>query len=49
MRAQIEEMRFDVGDVFSGRRKPTLVFLTREPKTWDVAVGMESRTRDVMF
>jgi hypothetical protein len=29
---EIEEMRFDVGEEFSERRKPTLAFLTREPK-----------------
>ncbi|PVH96437.1 hypothetical protein DM02DRAFT_535230 [Periconia macrospinosa] len=31
MRAEIEEMRFDVGEKFSSRRKPHLIFLTREP------------------
>ncbi|KAF2463968.1 uncharacterized protein BDR25DRAFT_307443 [Lindgomyces ingoldianus] len=30
---EIEEMDFDVGEEFSGRGKPTLRFLTREPKT----------------
>ncbi|OTA88397.1 hypothetical protein M434DRAFT_399049 [Hypoxylon sp. CO27-5] len=32
LRAEIEEMRFDVGEEFSGRRKPKLNFLTREPE-----------------
>ncbi|OTA55138.1 hypothetical protein K449DRAFT_425982 [Hypoxylon sp. EC38] len=32
LHAEIEEMRFDVGEEFSGRRKPKLNFLTREPK-----------------
>ncbi|KAF2470485.1 uncharacterized protein BDR25DRAFT_225746 [Lindgomyces ingoldianus] len=30
--AEIEEMRFDVGEEFIGRRKPKLIFMTREPK-----------------
>ncbi|KAF2677976.1 hypothetical protein K458DRAFT_349335 [Lentithecium fluviatile CBS 122367] len=32
MRAQIEEMRFNVGEGFSTREKPRLIFLVREPK-----------------
>ncbi|KAI1651068.1 uncharacterized protein F4817DRAFT_312421 [Daldinia loculata] len=32
LRANIEEMRFDVGDEFAGRRKPKLIFMTREPR-----------------
>ncbi|KAI0172957.1 acyl-CoA N-acyltransferase [Hypoxylon sp. FL1284] len=31
LRAEIEEMRFDVGDGFSSRRKPELIFMTRDP------------------
>ncbi|KKY36475.1 hypothetical protein UCDDA912_g03546 [Diaporthe ampelina] len=31
--AEIEEMRFDVGEEYVERRKPKLVFLTREPPT----------------
>ncbi|KAI0968149.1 hypothetical protein F4678DRAFT_443425 [Xylaria arbuscula] len=31
MRPEIEEMRFDVGEEFSDRVKPTLIFMTREP------------------
>ncbi|KAF2794483.1 hypothetical protein K505DRAFT_407495 [Melanomma pulvis-pyrius CBS 109.77] len=31
--AEIEEMRFDVGEKFVGRRKPNLIFLSREPKS----------------
>ncbi|CAI6342063.1 unnamed protein product [Periconia digitata] len=30
---EIEEMDFDTGEEFSGRRKPTLHFLTRQPNT----------------
>jgi len=30
---EIEEMRFDVGEEFAGRRKPKLTFLTREPES----------------
>ncbi|KAI1413464.1 hypothetical protein F5Y13DRAFT_161320 [Hypoxylon sp. FL1857] len=33
LRAEIEEMRFDVGEEFAGRRKPKLIFLVREPKS----------------
>lgn len=33
LRAEIEEMRFDVGEEFSERKKPKLVFLTREPES----------------
>ncbi|KAI2636962.1 acyl-CoA N-acyltransferase [Hypomontagnella submonticulosa] len=29
---QIEEMRFDVGEEFKERKKPKLIFLTREPE-----------------
>ncbi|KAI1376848.1 hypothetical protein F4677DRAFT_418204 [Hypoxylon crocopeplum] len=29
--AEIEEMRFDVGEKFIGRKKPKLIFMTREP------------------
>ena len=32
-RVEIEEMRFDVGEEFAGRRKPKLTFLTREPES----------------
>ncbi|KAI1658651.1 hypothetical protein F4813DRAFT_355838 [Daldinia decipiens] len=32
LRAKIEEMRFDVGDEFASRRKPKLIFMTREPR-----------------
>ncbi|KAF2176940.1 hypothetical protein K469DRAFT_721203 [Zopfia rhizophila CBS 207.26] len=32
LRAEIEEMRFDVGEEFIGRRKPKLIYMTREPK-----------------
>ncbi|KAI1253326.1 hypothetical protein MGN70_005534 [Eutypa lata] len=31
--AEIEEMRFEVGQEFAGRNKPKLIFLTREPKS----------------
>lgn len=31
--AEIEEMRFDVGQEFAGRRIPKLIYLTREPRT----------------
>ncbi|KAI3326260.1 hypothetical protein HD806DRAFT_489804 [Xylariaceae sp. AK1471] len=31
LHAEIEEMRFDVGEEFAGRTKPKLVFMTREP------------------
>ncbi|KAI0832203.1 hypothetical protein F5Y06DRAFT_290463 [Hypoxylon sp. FL0890] len=30
---EIDEMRFDVGEEFAGRRKPKLTFLTREPRS----------------
>lgn len=30
--AEIEEMRFDVGDEYIGSRKPNLVYLTRNPR-----------------
>ncbi|KAH9901901.1 hypothetical protein F4778DRAFT_781784 [Xylariomycetidae sp. FL2044] len=33
LRAEIEEMQFDVGDEFSERTKPKLVFMTREPQS----------------
>ena len=29
--AEIEEMDFDVGDEYAGRKKPVLVFMKREP------------------
>lgn len=32
LRTEIEEMHFDVGDEFSGRRMPQLKFMTREPR-----------------
>ncbi|KAI1456305.1 hypothetical protein F4805DRAFT_234426 [Annulohypoxylon moriforme] len=32
-RAKIEEMRFDVGEEFSGRRKPTLTFMVRDAES----------------
>ncbi|KAI0387572.1 hypothetical protein F5Y04DRAFT_7608 [Hypomontagnella monticulosa] len=32
-RPQIEEMRFDVGEEFKDRKKPKLVFMTREPQS----------------
>ncbi|KAI2472240.1 hypothetical protein F4781DRAFT_383912 [Annulohypoxylon bovei var. microspora] len=32
-RTEIEEMRFDTGEEFAERRKPTLVFMTREPQS----------------
>lgn len=31
--AEIEEMRFDIGEEFAERKTPTLIFLTREPRT----------------
>lgn len=31
LHTEIEEMRFDVGDQFSARRKPKLVFMVRDP------------------
>ncbi|KAI1472617.1 uncharacterized protein F4812DRAFT_464701 [Daldinia caldariorum] len=31
LRTKIEEMRFDVGEEFAGRRKPKLIFMTRGP------------------
>ncbi|KAI5865920.1 hypothetical protein GGS23DRAFT_554603 [Durotheca rogersii] len=33
LRAQIEEMQFDVGDEFAGRKMPKLTFMVREPKS----------------
>ncbi|KAI8630534.1 hypothetical protein F5Y19DRAFT_428046 [Xylariaceae sp. FL1651] len=33
LRAEIEEMRFDTGEEFIGRRKPKLLFMTREPRS----------------
>ncbi|KAI1076554.1 hypothetical protein F5B20DRAFT_320491 [Whalleya microplaca] len=33
LRAEIEEMRFDVGEEFIGRKKPKLVFMTRKPQS----------------
>lgn len=30
--AEIEEMQFEVGEEFAGRRKPKLIFMTREPR-----------------
>lgn len=33
LRAQIEEMAFDVGEEFKTWRKPTLIFLKRDPKS----------------
>ncbi|KAI1500366.1 hypothetical protein F5X99DRAFT_386271 [Biscogniauxia marginata] len=32
LRAEIEEIRFDVGEEFIERRKPKLIFMTKEPK-----------------
>ncbi|KAI1310299.1 hypothetical protein F5Y03DRAFT_345689 [Xylaria venustula] len=31
MRAEIEKMEFDIGEEFSTRTKPTLIFMTRKP------------------
>ncbi|KAI0101147.1 hypothetical protein F4814DRAFT_106430 [Daldinia grandis] len=31
LRAKIEQMCFNVGDEFAGRKKPKLIFMTREP------------------
>ncbi|KAI1778783.1 hypothetical protein F4818DRAFT_402461 [Hypoxylon cercidicola] len=31
LHTEIEEMHFDIGDEFSGRRKPKLLFMTRDP------------------
>lgn len=30
--AEVEEMQFDVGEEFIGRRKPKLTFLARDPE-----------------
>ncbi|KAI1131213.1 hypothetical protein F5Y10DRAFT_234061 [Nemania abortiva] len=32
-RAEIEKMRFDSGEEFAGRTKPTLTFMTRDPQS----------------
>lgn len=33
LHTEIEEMQFDVGEEFTGRRKPKLTFFTREPQS----------------
>ncbi|KAI1803976.1 hypothetical protein F4811DRAFT_307436 [Daldinia bambusicola] len=37
LRAKIEEMRFDVGEEFAGKRIPKLIFMTKEPLHFVVA------------